>query len=98
MARASTDLLRKICTEERGVDPRTLEKVILLAIEIAHEGREGRKIGTMFVVGDTRETLKRSKCLILDPLWHHAEARRNIDDVDMRETVKELAQLDGALM
>ena len=34
-------------------NPQTLEEVIVLAIEIAREGREGRKIGTLFVVSDT---------------------------------------------
>ena len=57
-----------LCTEKRGIDRRTLETVILLAVEISREGREGHKIGTLFVVGDVEQVLKRSKELILDPL------------------------------
>ena len=38
---------------------RTLEQVLQLAVEIAREGREGRKIGTLFVIGDVEETLRR---------------------------------------
>lgn len=91
-------LFRDIFTERRGINLKTLEQVILLAVEIAREGREGRKIGTMFVVSDAEETLKRSKCLILDPLWHHPKERKNISEHNMRETVKELAQLDGAFI
>jgi hypothetical protein len=48
-----TDLLCEICTEERGIDLQTLEQTIRLAVEIAREGREGRKIGTMFVVSES---------------------------------------------
>ncbi|MEJ2559647.1 MAG: diadenylate cyclase [Anaerolineae bacterium] len=92
------DLLRDICNDERGVNLETLQQVILLAVEIAREGREGRKIGTMFVVSDTEETLKRSKCMILDPLWYHPEDQKHLDDPNMRETAKELAQLDGAFI
>ncbi len=92
------DLLRDICNDERGVNLETLQQVILLAVEIAREGREGRKIGTMFVISDTEETLKRSKCLILDPLSYHPEDQKHLDDPDMRETTKELAQLDGAFI
>ena len=92
------DLLSDICTEERGVNLHTLEEVILLAIEIAREGREGRKIGTFFVVSDVQETLKRSRCLILDPLWYHPAEKKRIEDPNLRETVKELAQLDGAFI
>lgn len=89
------ELLRDICTEQRGVNLYTLEQVILLAVEIA---REGRKIGTLFVVADTAATLKRSRCLILDPLWHHPAEQKRIDDPNLRETLKELAQLDGAFI
>ncbi|MGD8258822.1 MAG: hypothetical protein PVG44_17930 [Desulfobacterales bacterium] len=31
----------------------TLESVIVLAVEIAREGREGNKVGTMFIVSDS---------------------------------------------
>lgn len=81
-----------------GVNRDTLGEVILLAVEIAREGREGRKVGTMFVVADSDETLKRSRCLILDPLLHHPDEVKHIANPDMRETVKELAQLDGAFI
>jgi DNA integrity scanning protein DisA with diadenylate cyclase activity len=92
------DFLDGVDTEKSGVNPQTLEHVILLATEIAREGREGRKIGTLFVVGDIEGTIKRSRCLILDPLWNHPDDVKRIDNPNMRETVKELAQLDGAFL
>ncbi|HIE11266.1 MAG TPA: hypothetical protein EYP62_06585 [Kiritimatiellae bacterium] len=92
------DSFREICTGRRGVNPDTLQQVILLAVELAREGREGRKVGTLFVVSDEEETLKRSTCLILDPLWNHPDDAKRISDPNMRETVKELAQLDGGFV
>lgn len=89
-------VLKDICTEERGINLETLEKIVLLAVELAREGREGRKIGTMFVISDAEKVLKESKCLILDPLIHHPDNQKHIDDVNLRETIKELSQLDGA--
>src|SRR5205814_8148061 len=71
--------------------PGALATVTDLAIEIAREGREGRKIGTIFTVGAEAEVLQRSRCLILDPLAGHSPERRQIDDSDVRETVKVLA-------
>ncbi|MFW6115656.1 MAG: DNA integrity scanning protein DisA nucleotide-binding domain protein [Chloroflexota bacterium] len=91
----SVDLLRDLGIDEEVVSRETLELVISLGVEIA---REGRNVGTMFVVSDVEETLKRSKTLILDPLWHHPASVKNVRDPDMRETVKELAQLDGAFL
>ena len=69
-----------------------------LAIEIAREGREGRKIGTLFVIGDEEEVEKISRCLILDPLMGHPKTQKKLSDPNLRETVKELAQLDGGFI
>jgi DNA integrity scanning protein DisA with diadenylate cyclase activity len=55
------------------VNTTVLEQTVALAVEIAREGREGRKIGTLFVVGDTDEVLRRSRPMILDPLHGHPE-------------------------
>jgi diadenylate cyclase len=76
----------------------TLEEVVQLAVEIAREGREGRKIGTLFVVGDVDEALARSRPLLLDPLYGHPRDLLHVSRPDFRETVKELAQLDGAFI
>jgi DNA integrity scanning protein DisA with diadenylate cyclase activity len=72
--------------------------VIVLAVEIAREGREGRRIGTLFTVGDADEVLKRSRNLILDPLHGHPRERKLVADAETRETLKELAQLDGGFV
>ena len=69
-----------------------------LAVEIAREGREGRKIGTLFVVGDVERVLERSRPLLLDPLYGHPRELLDVSRPDFRETVKELAQLDGAFL
>ena len=71
---------------------------MILAVEIAREGREGRKIGTMFIVSDADRVMRKSKSLILDPLGLHPAEARHIDNSDLRETVKELSQLDGAFI
>jgi DNA integrity scanning protein DisA with diadenylate cyclase activity len=92
------DLFKEICTERRGVDTRVLKQTVTLAVEIAREGREGRKIGTLFVVGDSNEVLKTSRPLILDPLHGHPDEAKHIADPNVRETLKELAQLDGAFL
>jgi DNA integrity scanning protein DisA with diadenylate cyclase activity len=93
-----TQVYEEICTVKREVDRRVLEETVSLAVEIAREGREGRKIGTLFVVGDSGEVTKRSKPLILDPLHGHPDESKQIENPDMRETIKELAQLDGAFL
>ncbi len=83
------------CTEAMR---ETVEAVLQLAVEIAREGREGRKIGTLFVVGDVDNVLERSRSLLLDPLYGHASDLLDVRSAEFRETVKELAQLDGAFV
>jgi hypothetical protein len=92
------DPLDEVCSERRGVNTRTLRRVVQIAVEIAREGREGRKIGTLFVVGDSEAVIGHSRPLILDPLAGHPDERKRLDDPDTRETIKELAQLDGAFV
>lgn len=95
---APADIFDHICTPKRGIDRATLEAAIILAVEIAREGREGRKIGTLLIVGDTQAVLSHSRPLILDPLAGHPDSLKRITNHDLRETLKELAQLDGAFV
>jgi diadenylate cyclase len=83
------------CTEARR---QTLEEVIQLAVELAREGREGRKIGTLFVIGDVDNVLAQSRSLLLDPLYGHASEVLHVGRAELRETIKEFAQLDGAFV
>ena len=90
--------LKTMCSRIAWCDSAVLESALELALEIAREGREGRRIGTMFTVGKTDAVLAASRALILDPLAGHAPARTHITNPDLRGTMKELAQLDGAFV
>ncbi len=96
--RRVSGLFRDVCTAERGVNPETLQQVLTLATEIAREGREGRRVGTLFTVGDADAVLIRSRRLVLDPLYGHADESKRIEDSWARESFKEFAQLDGAFV
>ncbi len=83
---------------ETSVPISTIGLVIDLALEIAREGREGKAVGTMFVVGDVDNVRQFSKPMGLDPFAKVPKRERNIKDRRVREDVKELAQLDGAFI
>lgn len=76
----------------------TLKLVVDLAVEIGHEGREGKPVGTMFVVGDTRKVLARSRPVGFDPVRGYSRKDRNLGDPRVREGIKEIAQMDGAII
>jgi diadenylate cyclase len=79
-------------------DPDVLESLIGLAVEIAREGREGRRVGTIFTLGDENAVLARSRSLILDPLQGHPQSSLQVTNPNLRGTIKELAQLDGGFV
>ncbi len=91
-------MFESILCQVTDYDSEVLESLIELAVEIAREGREGRRIGTLFTLGDENAVLAKSRSLILNPLEGHAETLRHISDPNLRGTVKELAQLDGAFV
>jgi DNA integrity scanning protein DisA with diadenylate cyclase activity len=76
----------------------TLKIVVDLAVEIGRDGREGHAIGTMFVVGDSRNVLACSHPAGFDPVRGYNRKERNLDDPRVREGIKEIAQLDGAIV
>jgi diadenylate cyclase len=45
-------MFESILCQVSEYDPAILESLIELAVEIAREGREGRRIGTLFMLGD----------------------------------------------
>src|ERR1700758_3582607 len=91
-------MFESILCQVTEYDPDVLESLIELAVEIAREGREGRRVGTLFTLGDEQAVLARSRSLILDPLIGHPESSRQLTNPNLRGTVKELAQLDGAFV
>jgi DNA integrity scanning protein DisA with diadenylate cyclase activity len=86
----------KVCSER--VDLEILKSVLLIAIELGIYGREGKSIGTAFIIGDAKEVMKRSHQLVLNPFLGHPEKDRNIRDTMRWETVKEFSQLDGVFI
>lgn len=76
----------------------TLKLVVDLAVEIGREGREGKPVGTLIVVGDHRKTLEFCKPMGFDPVKGYTAAERSLSDAKVREGVKEVAQMDGAFI
>jgi DNA integrity scanning protein DisA with diadenylate cyclase activity/mannitol/fructose-specific phosphotransferase system IIA component (Ntr-type) len=80
------------------VKPEVLERVLAIAMELGVEGREGKPVGCLFVVGDTARVEKLTKPLVLNPFYGYKEEDRNILNPFMDETVKEFSSIDGAFV
>lgn len=76
----------------------TLKTVVDLAVDVGRDGREGKPVGTLFVVGDHRKVLSYCRPMGFDPLRGYSRTERHLADGKVREGVKEIAQLDGAFI
>ncbi|MGL4594719.1 MAG: DNA integrity scanning protein DisA nucleotide-binding domain protein [Thermoguttaceae bacterium] len=83
---------------ESRVPLKTLKTVVDLAIDVGWEGREGNPVGTLFVVGDTRKVMALSRPAGFDPVRGYQRKERSLFDPKVREGIKEIAQLDGAII
>jgi diadenylate cyclase len=75
-----------------------LRAVVDLGKEIGREGREGQPIGTILVVGDVRKVQGMSRFLNFNPFRGYTRAERDVRDRKVREQIKEIAKLDGAIL
>ena len=74
--------LRKLDTH---VPLETLRAVVDLANEIGREGREGKPVGTMFVVGDTRRVLSMARPINFNPFRGYPPTERDMRDRNGRD-------------
>ncbi len=78
----------------RGV----LERVLQIGRELATQGREGRPVGALFVVGDHERVLGHTSQLVMNPFRGYPDDERNLLDPALDETIKEYALMDGAFV
>jgi diadenylate cyclase len=95
LERLSAKDLRQLDTQ---VPLETLRAVVDLALEIGREGREGHPVGTMFVVGDTRKVLGMCRPMNYNPFRGYSHRERDVRDPIVREQIKDIAQLEGAII
>ncbi len=84
--------------KETGILEAVFEAAFHIAIEISREGREGHAIGTALILGDSAKVMGGSRQLVLNPFEGHSREKRKITDPEIRDDIKEFAQLDGVFV
>ena len=69
-----------------------------IALDIGALGREGKSIGTIFVIGDSENVMKLSHQAVFNAFKGYARKERKISRPEVVESIKELAKLDGAVV
>jgi DNA integrity scanning protein DisA with diadenylate cyclase activity len=65
---------------------------------IGRAARRGRRVGAIFMLGDSLRVLETSKQLIPNPFHGHDEATRQLANADTHDSLVELSKLDGAFI
>lgn len=81
-----------------AVEPEVFNAALNIACELAAQGRENRKVGTIFVLGDDEKVMQLSRQMIMNPFQGYSEEERNILNPDLEETIKEFSAIDGAFV
>lgn len=81
-----------------AVQPEVFNAVLNIACELAAQGRESRKVGTTFVLGDDEKVMQLSRQMIINPFQGYSEEQRNILNPELEETIKEFSAIDGAFI
>ena len=96
--RISTDTWKDMVVADTDVKEEVFDAVFHICTEISIEGREGKPVGTTFLIGDTRNVLEKSRQIILNPFEGHRPELRMVTNPELKENIKALAQLDGAFV
>lgn len=77
---------------------RTVIAVVDIALDIGALGREGKSVGTTFIIGNVDQVMRSSHQAIFNPFKGYPAEMRQITSSEVVESIKELAQLDGAFV
>ena len=78
--------------------PEVFETLLGIVLELANEGREGKPVGSLFVLGDHEKVLSMSTQLVFNPFKGHPEEVLNINQSQVKESLKEFSSIDGAFV
>ncbi|HUN55182.1 MAG TPA: diadenylate cyclase [Smithella sp.] len=81
-----------------NVRPEVFNAALNIACELAAQGRENKKIGTIFVLGDDEKVMQLSRQMIINPFLGYSEDQLNILNPELEETIKEFSAIDGAFV
>jgi DNA integrity scanning protein DisA with diadenylate cyclase activity len=91
---AVSDLL----TLTDGIQPEALKSAVEVACKIGRVARRGKRIGTIFMLGDSLKVQEGSKQLVPNPFQGHEKANRMLTDPAIHDALVELSKLDGAFV
>ena len=96
----------KLCCVGSNQESGVIDTILIIEVQnelgtifgLATEGREGKPVGCLFVIGDINKISLFMKPLVLNPFFGYKENERNILNMPIDETIKEYSLIDGAIV
>lgn len=85
-------------TENTRFRTHEFARLLEIALRFSAEGREGKPIGTIFVLGDLDDLAPYLKQIVLNPCAGHPKKARRLHSEEFLETIREFAAMDGAFV
>lgn len=98
VVRISTDTWKDIVVADTDVKEEVFDAVFHICTEISIEGREGKSVGTTFLIGDADNVMAKSRQISINAFEGQKPESRIVTNQDIKENIKEFAQLDGAFV
>ena len=81
-----------------GIQPKVLEASLAVACKIGRAARRGKRIGAIFILGDSLKVLDGSRPLVPNPFQGHDKDSRMLTNTNIHDALVELSKLDGAFV
>ncbi len=88
--------LHSVIANPAIANPRVLKEALTLALELGQMRK--RPPGALYVIGDAENVLANSTQLFMNPFEHQPLDARDITSARVKETLREYASLDGAVV
>jgi diadenylate cyclase len=81
-----------------AIQVRVMEAAFVAACKIGRAAQRGKRLGAIFMLGDSNKVLEGSKQLVPNPFLGHEKAIRMLTHPDIHNALVELSKLDGAFV
>jgi len=90
--------LHELMKQTEGIRAEVLDAAMSVAGEVARAARRGKRLGAIFMLGDSSRVLEGSRQLVPNPFENLPPVDRSLLGAPIRELLVELAKLDGAFV
>lgn len=94
----SNPIIQTLKNGKNRLDKHVLSSVLKLSLDLAIIGREGKRTGTAFIIGDSENVINRSHQMIINPYKAQELKDKDILRRENWESIMNFAQLDGVFV